>query len=192
MKLTNFYTREIETKPRVKLALHGVILLVNLILVGYYGTYLGVDAARRKYQAVNLVHDLTVNLQQQINTAEDLQLYINSDAGVVRLDQAVPTAFDYPVYLRQLIIEVSKKLKIMSITQVSVKPNRGEVVLKFGGPITDATSVSYYNDLLVQLIPQIENQSSLTRLASVSADTSGDVYTATLVVYYYFYTQKDL
>lgn len=108
-KLNSLYKREIESKPKKRFHLVFGLFLINLLLFGYFGVFVGLKSLVKKADLKKEYKVAISNMKDNTDKVDLLGSFLETDVKVVFVNKAIADDKDIQNYLESFVEASSKK-----------------------------------------------------------------------------------
>lgn len=175
-KLNSFYKRELESKPKKRFRIILSLFLINLILFGYFGIYVGINSSSKKADLKQEYKVAIQNMKKNTDTVLLLEPLLQKNAGVEVINTAISDDKDIQDYLESFIKISAEQQFVIEKFDVDSSYNNGEILIR----TTTTGTITKIPDFLFA----IENLERLTLIEDVTikSDVDADPFFSKIVI----------
>lgn len=179
-KIEAYVQREFASKAIRLSQAYFIITLFNLVVFGYFGLYRGIKLYNEKRNFLELLDSTETNMIKNIETIDIARPYVTDNAGVKRINNAIPDYNSDSEYLRQLVDAFSSSNFGLTRFVSSPGNNSSEIFVNLNGTGSER-GLSLLLDSLQTLprftrITDIQIQASSTSPGMVNVRINAKIY----------------
>lgn len=100
--IKSWFRRELGSKPENQSLVYIVIVVLNLLVFGFYGSFKGYRSYKEKKSLITEYEITIQNLEENIDDVNKYAPYLNDNSGVSAINKAIPINPDNAAFLRDI------------------------------------------------------------------------------------------